>query len=129
MFCSSWCFSLFASIKKKSNVPRGVDGNGNEVTVPRRCEPMYVHVSFCPDVGTIAHPLTRRNILNSMLILFLLVHKQNLMLATVNFHQLLDKNKHFRQVSDTLGILQSFQLWIKFAIKMNISVLALFQSD
>lgn len=36
------CFSLFASIKKKSNVPRGVDDYGDEVTLPSvlcRCPP------------------------------------------------------------------------------------------
>lgn len=37
-----FCFFLLASIKKKSNVPRGVDGYGDEVTlpsVPCRCPP------------------------------------------------------------------------------------------
>lgn len=45
MSCSFWCFSLLASIKKKSNVPRGVDGNGDEVIVPCRYTPLLVNVN------------------------------------------------------------------------------------
>lgn len=45
MSCSFWCFSLLASIKKKSNVPRGVDGHGDEVIVPRRYAPLLVNVN------------------------------------------------------------------------------------